>query len=199
MATATRTTTETGHMKPLRSLRGLFAALLLAVSAACSQDTAPPLSPAPAPELSLIGDLTGTLTGTVSELLPPVSGLLECKVTESYSTTQSVGPFGGTIRVGPHSLYIPAGALKSTQRITATAPKGKYVEVEFQPHGLKFAKPTQLTMSYKDCSLVGQLLPRIVYADDKYNILEVLLTVPNILRQTVTAETDHFSSYMLAD
>lgn len=186
-------------MKPLRSFRGLFAALFILGSAACSPETAPPLSPAPAPELSLIGDLTGTLTGTVSELLPPVSGLLECKVTESYSTTQYVGPFGGTIRVGPHSLHIPAGALKSTQRITATAPKGNFVEVEFQPHGLKFDRPTQLTMSYRDCGLVGQLLPRIVYADDDRNILEILLTVPNVLRQTVTAKTDHFSSYMLAD
>jgi hypothetical protein len=197
---------ETGHMKPMRSFRALFAALLLVVSAACSSETAPPLSPAPTPELSLIGDLTGTLTGTVStvtgtvsQLLPPVSGLLECKVTESYSTTQVVGPWGGTIRVGPHSLYIPAGALSSSERITATAPKGNVVEVEFQPHGLKFEKPTQLTMSYRDCGLVGKLLPRIVYADENHNILEVLLTVPNVLRQTVTAKTDHFSTYLLAD
>src|SRR5687768_13181436 len=109
---------ETGHMKPLRSFRALLAALLLIVSAACSTETAPPLSPAPSPELSLIGDLTGavsgtvngtvgTVTGAVSELLPPVSGLLECNVTQSYSTTQVVGRYGGTIRVGPHTLYIP--------------------------------------------------------------------------------------------
>ena len=193
-------------MKPLRSFRALFAALLIAVSAACSTETSPPLSPAPTPELSLIGDLTGTLdqsvstvTGTVGTLLPPVSGLLECNVTQSYSTTAIIGRMGGTIRVGPHSLYIPAGALSTSQRITATAPAGKVVEVEFQPHGLKFAQPTQLTMSYRDCALVGRLLPRIVYTDDNRNILEVLLTVPDVLRQTVTARTDHFSSYMLAD
>ena len=193
-------------MKPLHSFRALFAALLLVITAACSSETAPPLSPAPAPELSLIGDLTGTLsgtvntvTGTVGKLLPPVSGLLECKVTESHSTTQFVGRFGGTIRVGPHSLYIPPGALNTTQRITATAPAGNLVEIQFQPHGLTFEKPTQLTMSYRDCGLVGKLLPRIVYADDNRNILEVLLTVPNVLRQTVTGQTDHFSTDLLAD
>ena len=193
-------------MKPLRSFRALFAALLLVVSAACSADQAPPLAPAPAPELSLIGDLTGvvtgtvsTVTGTVGELLPPVKGLLECRVTEAYTTTQVVGPLGGTIRVGPHSLHIPMGALRSSQRITATAPAGNVVEVEFQPHGLQFAKPTQLTMSYRDCGLVGKLLPRIAYVDENLNILEVLLTVPNVFRQTVTGTTDHFSSYMLAD
>lgn len=177
-------------MKPLRSFRALFVALVLAVSAACADKTAP-LSPAPAPELSLLGDLLA-----VSE---PVTGVLACQVTESHKATQIVGPFGGTINVGPHSLYIPAGALSYNQTITATAPAGKVVEVKFKPHGLKFSKKTYLTMSYRDCGLVGQLLPRIAYVDENLNILEVLLSVPNVLRQTVTGPTDHFSSYMLAD
>lgn len=181
-------------MKPLRSFRALFAALLLVVSAACSEQT-PTVAPAPAPELSLTGDLSGSLTS----LLPPVKGVLECTVTESHKTTQVVGPSGGTIQVGPHSLHIPANALSSDQKITATAPAGNHVEVQFKPHGLKFNRPTYLTMSYKACGLVGQLLPRIAYVDDNLNILEVLLTVPDVLRQTVTGTTDHFSSYMLAD
>ena len=181
-------------MKPLRSFRALFAALILVVSAACSEQT-PTVAPASAPELSLTGDLSGGLT----TLLPPVEGLLECKVTESYTTTQVIGRAGGTIKVGPHSLHIPSNALSSDQKITATAPAGNYVEVEFKPHGLKFKKPTYLTMSYKDCALVGQLLPQIVYVDENLNILEVLSTVPDVLRQTVTGTTDHFSSYMLAD
>ena len=182
-------------MKALHSFRPLFAALILMMSAACSSDQAPTLAPAPAPEMSLIGDLTGAVTN----LLPPVKGLLACKVTESHSATEVIGRAGGTIRVGPHSLYIPADALGSTQTITATAPAGNVVEVEFQPHGLKFNRATLLTMSYKDCGLVGRLLPRIVYADENLNILEVLLTIPNVFRQTVTAKTDHFSSYLLAD
>lgn len=181
-------------MKPLHSFRAMFVALVLAISAACSDKTAP-LSPAPAPELSLIGDLTGV----VSQLSEPVTGVLECRVAESHTATKVVGPFGGTIQVGPHSLYIPAGALSSNQTITATAPAGNVVEVEFQPHGLKFSRKTYLTMSYRDCGLVGQLLPRIAYVDEKLNILEVLLSVPNVFRQTVTGPTDHFSSYMLAD
>lgn len=180
-------------MKPLRSFRALFAALLLVVTAACSSEKAP--TAAPAPELSLIGDLTST----VGNLLPPVKGLLACNVTETRSSTQQIGRLGGTIRVGAHSLYIPENALSSTQTITATAPAGNVVEIEFQPHGLKFAKPTVLTMSYRDCSLIGSLLPRIVYADENRNILETLLTVPNVFGQTVTAKTNHFSSYLLAD
>ena len=182
-------------MKPLRTFRVLFAALLVTIAAACSSEKAPTLAPSPAPELSLIGDLTGAVT----TLLEPAEGLLACNVTQSYTTTKAIGPMGGTIKVGPHSLVIPPDALTSTLFITATAPKGKVVEVEFQPHGLKFRRPTSLTMSYRDCNLVSQLLPRIVYADDKYNILETFLTIPDVLRQTVTAKTDHFSSYLLAE
>ncbi len=178
-------------MKPLRSFRALFAALILAVSAACSSEQAPTLAPMPGPELSL--------TGTVTNLLPPVKGLLACKVTETHSMTQVVGRAGGTIKVGRHSLYIPPDALLSPQTITATAPAGNLVEVEFQPHGLKFNRPTTLTMSYRDCDLVSRLLPRIVYADENYNILETLLSVPNIFTQTVSAQTDHFSSYLFAE
>ena len=182
-------------MKSLHSFRALLTALLLTTAAACSSGEVPTLAPAPAPELSLIGDLTGAVTN----LLPPVKGLLACDVTQGYSTTQVVGRNGGTIRVGRHSLYIPPEALQSAKTITATAPAGKVVEVEFQPHGLTFSRPTTLTMSYRDCGLVGRLLPRIVYADENHNILETLLTIANIFNQTVSAKTDHFSSYLLAD
>ena len=181
-------------MKPLRSLRALLAALLLATAAACSPDHAP-VAPPPPPEASLIGDLLGT----VGKILPPVKGLLACEVTTSYTTTKVIGREGGTITVGPHSLFIPRDALSSAQTITATAPKGDVVEVEFQPHGLQFSRETLLTMSYRDCGLIGKLLPRIVYADENRNILETLLTIPNVFRQTVSAKTDHFSSYLLAD
>ena len=181
-------------MRSLRSLRAPFAALMLATLAACSE-TAPTLAPAPAPELSLIGDLTGT----VNTLLKPATDLLACKVTQTHTTTQVVGRSGGTIQVGPHSLYIPPEALSENQTITATAPAGNRVEVEFQPHGLEFRRQTLLTMSYRDCSLVGSLLPRIVYAEKDGTILETLASLPNVFRQTVTAKTDHFSSYMLAD
>jgi hypothetical protein len=187
-------------MKPLRTLTALCAALMIAFTTAC--DTAP-TAPAPAPELSLIGDLTGTVTGVLGGVLKPVTGLLSCNVRQTYTTTRVIGRDGGTIRVGAHTLVIPRGALSSNKTITATAPKGDVVAVEFQPHGLQFAKPTILTMSYAECGLVKSVLkklsPRIVYVDDNRNILETLISLPDLLRQTVTAKTDHFSSYMVAD
>lgn len=188
-------------MKPLRTLTALTAALLIAFTAACSDNA--PTAPAQAPELSLIGDLTGTLTGVVGGVLKPVTGLLKCDVRETSTATRVIGREGGVIKVGPHTLIIPRDALTSNETITATAPKGDVVAVEFQPHGLKFARPTVLTMSYQECGLVKTLLkrlnPRIVYVDENRNILETLISLPDLLRQTVTAKTDHFSSYMVAE
>ena len=54
-------------------------------------------------------------------------------------------------------------------------------------------------MSYRDCGLLKGVLPQIVYADDKNNILEQLLSVVDLFRRTVSAKTDHFSSYILAE
>ena len=190
-------------MKPIRSLAAFCSALLLALALGCSPDNSP--TAPTAPDLSLLGDLTETVTGvtgTVSDLagkILPVKGLLACNVTETYSTTQVVGPSGGTIRVGPHSLFIPENALSQRTMITATAPSGSLVEVEFEPHGLKFERKTTLTMSYRDCGLLKGVLPQIVYADDKNNILEQLLSVVDLFRRTVSAKTDHFSSYILAE
>jgi hypothetical protein len=188
-------------MKPLRTLTALFAALLITFTAACADKA--PTAPAPAPELSLIGDLTGTVTGVLGGVLKPVTGLLACDVRQTYTTTKVIGREGGTIQVGAHSLVIPRDALTSPQTITATAPRGNVVEVEFQPHGLRFARPTTLTMSYRECGLVKSVLkklnPRIVYVDENRNILETLLSLPDLLRQTVTAKTDHFSSYMVSE
>jgi hypothetical protein len=191
-------------MKPVKSFAAFCSTLLLAFALGCSPEQAP-TAPPPAPDMSLLGDLTNTvgdLTGTVTDLagqILPIKGLLACNVTETHSTTQWVGPNGGTIRVGPHSLVIPANALSSYTRISATAPAGKIVEVEFAPHGLKFERKTTLTMSYRDCGLLRGVLPQIVYADDKNNIVEQLLSLVNVLSRTVSAKTDHFSSYILAE
>lgn len=190
-------------MKLIRSFAVFCAALLLTLSLGCTPEKSP--TGAPPADLSLIGDLTGTITGvtgTVTDLagqILPIKGLLECRVSERYSTTQVVGPNGGTIRVGPHSLFIPPNALSERTMITATAPAGNLVEVEFAPHGLKFERSTTLTMSYRDCGLLKGVLPQIVYADEKNNILEQLLSIVNLLNRTVSAKTDHFSSYILAE
>lgn len=190
-------------MHSLRTLTRLLVALLVTITLACSRDSAPTTAPTvpplpPAPQAGLIGDLLGT----VKVVTAPVQGLLACNVEETHSASRVVGPEGGSIRVGPHVLLIPPNALRQPVRIDATAPAGNRVAVEFQPHGLDFQRPTVLTMSYRECGLGGLLL-KIVYVDDsnpdEITILEVLPSLNSLLTQTVTAKTDHFSKYMLAE
>lgn len=165
------------------------AAALVFAFASCAPE---PTAPAAAPNAGLIGGLLGTV-GDVT------GSLLSCNVTTAYSAAQDIGPAGGTLRVGPHALVVPPGALAQTVHISAYAPAGSTVRVQFQPEGLHFAAPTALRMSYQSCGLVPSLLLQIVYVDDSNDsVLEVLPSLTDVLTRTVTGKVSHFSSYALA-
>ncbi len=162
--------------------------LLLVVALACTDRTPTSVPAAPAPDASLIGGLLGA------------TGLLKCANLPYASSTQTIGPLGGTISAGPHSLVIPSGALNAPTTITMTAPTGLGVNaVKFGPEGLRFNSPATLTMSYSNCSLLGKLLPkRIAYTDDNLNILSYLLSLDNLFSKYVTGKVNHFSDYVIA-
>lgn len=176
-------------MKAIRYLGHLLLGLALLGVASCAQPSEPvavETPAAPAAELQL-------------DRL--VSGLLSCRPLPYAEATRVIGPAGGVISVGPHRLYFPPGALAAPVAITAVAPSDSVNSVQLSPHGLQFEgwrKPL-LTLSYRNCSLVGRLIPkRIVYTTDLLQILEVLLSFDNPLRSEVTAPLDHFSRYAVA-
>jgi len=179
-------------MKAVRALAVLLVVCLFAVSCQDSTPTAVPIAaapaPVPAPEAGLIGALLGP------------TGLLKCSNLPYASNTSTIGPLGGTISAGPHTLVVPPGALLSPTTITMTAPTGMGVNaVRFQPEGLRFVTPAALTMSYANCSLLGKILPkRIAYTDDKLNILYYLLSLDNLFSKRVTGKVNHFSDYVVA-
>ena len=179
-------------MMKFRKLFTLVAVAATFVTAACNVEKPSPV----APNLGLLDPVTNLVGGLVN-------GLTSCPTSVTYTTSKTVGTAGGTIVVGPHSLYIPSGALASNVTITATAPAGQHAKVEFAPHGLQFAKATTLAISYKNCNVVSgllsKLLLKIVYVDDSNRVLEVLPSVMNVLKQNVTAPVKHFSAYVLAD
>lgn len=174
----------------MKARRLIASVLLLAVALACTDrtPTAPVAPVAPAPEASLIGGLLGA------------TGLLKCSDLPYASDVETIGPLGGVLRAGPHTLVIPPGALLSPTTITMTAPTGLGVNaVKFQPEGLRFVTPAALTMSYSNCSLLGKLLPkRIAYTDDNLNIISYLLSLDNLLSKNVTGKVSHFSDYVIA-
>ncbi len=169
---------------------------------------------------SLMAAQSSALAGNTLGAVATVSvTLAQCQPQPYAVVVQTVGPRGGTLRAGSHSLVIPQGALSKNTVITMEAPVATHAQVELRPHGLVFsstAKPT-LTLSYKNCeepaSLgtalgvgddddddeVSRVVPmKIVYTDDLLNILEVLKSQDQRDSKRVISRLDHFSSYVVA-
>jgi hypothetical protein len=191
--------------KLLRPISSVLVALALVLTVASCSDDAPTAPTAVAPVSGDSANLLGLIPIPILDpildpvLNPLVDGLLACPVYSTSSASRTIGPDGGVLTVGRHSLVVPRGALSSSVRITATVPAGKHTMIHFEPEGLQFAKPTALTMSYSHCGLLGWLTPAIVYVDDDRNILEILPSLGNIFTRTVSSPLDHFSNYALAD
>jgi hypothetical protein len=141
----------------------------------------------------LIGDVVNGAVGTVLG----VTDLLVCTSQPYAVTRKTIGSDGGTIVVGSHTLVIPRGALSKKTTITAEQIRGRTNSLRFSPEGLRFEKPADLTMSYKNC-LVVLLSKRIVYTDENLKVLEVLRSLDLFSKRTVTAPIDHFSRYAVA-
>lgn len=127
------------------------------------------------------------------------AGLLTCSALPYDSATQTIGPEGGVLAVGPHWLAVPPGALDASVSITAVVPSDSVNRVRFQPEGLTFQQPASLTMSYANCNLLGSTLPKqIAHTTDALEILELLPSVDDLSAQAVTGQLSHFSEYAVA-
>jgi hypothetical protein len=169
-----------------RSLSVLLGAVTLVVLS-CGEPPPVGLDPPPPPSQ---GDL----------LAPPSLGsLLQCSPLPYDSVTQTIGPEGGTLQVGPHTLSVPPGALAEPVSITAVAPSSSVRSVRFEPSGLTFGQPAALTMSYANCGPLTTLYPkRIAYTTDHLEILSYLASFDNWPTLTVTGQLEHFSTYAVA-
>jgi hypothetical protein len=180
-------------MRTAPLLRRLAALLAVGVVASCHPDQS--TSPPAPPNADLTGDALGGGTETATG---GVGTLLQCKKLPYASNTEVIGPTGGELRIGPHTLRIPPGALTRWVTITGEAPSDKARSVRFTPQGLQFIRPASLTLSYEDCSLVVGLVPRIAYTTDALLILYYVPSFNNLFNQTVTGEIEHFSRYAAA-
>lgn len=166
-----------------RYVAGLLAALLLA---SCSVDRT--VSPAP-PNADLVGDLFDTARKSVGTLLT-------CNSLPAARASAVIGREGGVLRIGPHTLTVPRGALREPTLISGYAPSDSVNSVDFEPEGLRFSKNVQITLSYANCGLVASTLPkRVMYVNDDLRILEILASLDNIILKKTTGQTNHFSRY----
>jgi hypothetical protein len=187
---------------------GLVLALVAGVSCTAGDTSpleAPVAQPIAQPEqaLGLLDGLGGVvggvldLTGAVVSDLLTITGLLTCQEQQYAVTYQTVGPEGGTIRVGKHTLVIPRGALRSNVRIKAEQLTGSTNSVRFSPEGLQFSKQAVLALSYQNCQNVD--VPKaVVYTTEQLKVLEILRSLDLLKSRTITAPIDHFSRYAVA-
>jgi hypothetical protein len=175
-------------MKLRRFMSAVLVAVLVSFAGLSCGDNLPTATPAPGASPLLTGDLLSA------------TGLLKCAPLPYATASAVIGPAGGTLKVGPHVLRIPAGALSQTVTIRADAPSDVVNSVRLYPEGLQFGgSGASLTMSYANCNLLGRILPkRIAYTTDALQILSYLLSLDNVLQKSVTGQLRHFSRYAVA-
>jgi hypothetical protein len=169
----------------------VLAGALSLVSCSSTQDPMAPEAETPSALLSGNG-----LLGT-----PIAAGLLACNPLPSAADSATIGPDGGTLVIGPHTLTVPAGALAAPVVISGEAPTGTVNSVQLQPEGLRFApgKPARLTLSYANCPLLGNILPkRIAYTSDLLAILSYVPSLDDLLGRRISGSLEHFSRYAVA-
>ncbi len=168
----------------------LVPALLVSVS--CSTDESA-LGPSRAPSAELVSTVTSAATSPPLEVVT----LLAC-TEQPYATASKVlGPEGGTIQVGNHSLFVPRGALNRRVLITAEQVSGSSNSVRFAPEGLRFARSAEVTLSYANCA-EQPLKKSVVYTDELLKVLQLLPSRDSNRSRTVTGKIDHFSRYAVA-
>jgi hypothetical protein len=123
---------------------------------------------------------------------------LRCEPSNGDSKTKKIGPKGGGITVGAHQIDIPAGALASDVEITVSEKAGNTMELEFQPHGLQFAKPVEMTFNYGRCVVADAQALDVVYVGNGWKLLETVPSSDKRSAHRISALTDHFSGYMVS-
>jgi|SRR5437870_5133427 len=139
----------------------------------------------------------GALLDSLMQTAQQSAALLRCSPLATDSVTQTIGPAGGTLQVGAHTLSVPPGALSDSVSITAVAPSDTVNRVLFGPEGLTFQQPASLTMSYANCSTLDGA-KRIAYMSDAGALIDYLPSVDNTSAQAVTGQLSHFSDYAIA-
>lgn len=130
---------------------------------------------------------------------------VRCEPKPTVSVSKVIGPKGGSFNIGPHKFEVPAGALDSNVTITATAPMGSRDELQFEPHGLQFKQPVQMTISYKGCVVPDSAVLGVSYVERqpdspfavRARTTQRMPAHDDKVATSVSALTDHFSGYVV--
>jgi hypothetical protein len=122
------------------------------------------------------------------------------RCTQPYGASSGwIGPQGGRLKAGGHTLLVPVGALSAPTFITMETPSGTVGHVVFGPEGLTFNpnSPPHLVMSYQNCLVPPDATQKVAYTTTTLQILETQPSVSDPCTQTVDAKLTHFSDYVI--
>ena len=196
------------NLRPLSRLGARLLSVLLLVG--CARDAATPLEPDGGTSAVSAEQFeqSATLLGLV-----PVRGVTRAApLAQNISVSAVIGSDGGTITIPDAglTLVVPAGAVTSSTKFTATALAGRLVAYEFEPHGTKFAVPLQFTQDLRKVSLVDLGTAPVLdgaYFTDASRLSqtlgfaaasEVLPATVDLLRLQVGFPINHFSGYLVS-
>ena len=188
---------------------GILSVALLALSAACSTETA--TAPQVTAKNGLLGDVVGGVVGTATGLLSPAKVLTRDvavpAITRSFTFTRA----GGSINIPEAGLIVdvPAEAIPtSSLTITVTVLPGKSIAYDFQPHGTQFRRPLTFRQelngtSWDASTFRGTLNGGYFKNTAQVDLLRGLALVDEILPITVRLHEarfniNHFSGYMVS-
>jgi hypothetical protein len=110
-----------------------------------------------------------------------------------------IGPNGGSLRLGPHSLVVPAGAVREPITFSLTVASRTSIALDCGPSPFRFDVPVTLTLSYAGTSFTSAANPsniEILYMAADGSLEEIPGTV-DVRGASVTAQVSHFSRYIL--
>ena len=178
-----------------------------AIVVACGGEQALLVSPPVpgAPPLGVVEASGGALVHPIRRQQPMASEVSWSFDVDARGTTVRHTATGLTINV-------PAGAVAGPTHITVFALRGAPLAYRFEPHGLQFAKPIQLTQSLHGLLLGGasQPIPRLLagyFADDSLatdaatgnaRVIELLPVQIDVRAHNAVVAVRHFSGYTVA-
>ncbi|RPH95655.1 hypothetical protein EHM69_03745 [candidate division KSB1 bacterium] len=119
------------------------------------------------------------------------------------SRAQRVGPQGCTISLGAHRVIIPAGAVDDFMTITIAYGSVTGIAIDCGPSPFRFNVPVTIVLSYAGTQYANNgtnATPpplSIVYMADP-ETFEPLPSDVDVTKMTVSAQTDHFSRYIIS-
>jgi hypothetical protein len=118
----------------------------------------------------------------------------------TYTTNYPVGPQGGALTFGGHTLVIPKHAVQHWTHFSATLRAGDEIRIDLRAYNMfgtvtSFRRPVELTIDLSDATAADLDGVSVFYLDPTGST-ERMPSVLNFETRTVTGYLNHFSDYI---